>query len=487
MTRLALALFLAPHLFGAYSYYQVDNFTSLSSNWSVNGTPTVGNNLFTAGTGASLISNIATQTDNYEVKATLRSVNNGGNYAIYLRATANAQFNTTSTGEFYVVELTSPWITEEGHRIAGLTVTKRVGAATPQQIWGAWQFVHDNTELRVICSNNLITLYVDGIFRGVIVDSSLPSGRPGIGVRGTGSPNGWASVSIGALDTAAPSAISSGAVQSTAYPNQVRLRWTVPADDANGIGVNNFNLFRIQGGVTTWLDYRRLYAGESALTYPNTVATMEFVDEAVTPGQSYTYKLIPVDWHWNAGPDTLVNVTVPTSANLDARQVGVHSSSAHWGSGGEQIDMRSGNLNFTLPLVTAMGRGGSSMNLALNYNSQQWRLDNNVVWKLGTDVGYGFGWKLLVGSITPYWTEPSVLHHWIYTDGTGAEHRFDVKQGDNEWLSKTSYATFNDSTFRLRFNDGSSLAFLSLSDSSEPDAGTRYPTLFQDSNGNQLS
>ena len=42
MTRLTLALLLAPHLLGAYSYYQVDNFTSLSSNWSVNGTPTVG-------------------------------------------------------------------------------------------------------------------------------------------------------------------------------------------------------------------------------------------------------------------------------------------------------------------------------------------------------------------------------------------------------------------------------------------------------------
>jgi hypothetical protein len=48
------------------------------------------------------------------------------------------------------------------------------------------------------------------------------------------------------------------------------------------------------------------------------------------------------------------------------------------GGGGEQIDLLSGNLNFTLPLVRPQGRGGTGVTLALNYNSQNWWKDGRV-------------------------------------------------------------------------------------------------------------
>jgi len=63
---------------------------------------------------------------------------------------------------------------------------------------------------------------------------------------------------------------------------------------------------------------------------------------------------------------------------------------------GEQIDTRSGNLNFTLPLLGGVSRGFGAT-FVLNYNSQNWRKDSAGTWKLGRDVGYGFGWKLLAG------------------------------------------------------------------------------------------
>ena len=74
-----------------------------------------------------------------------------------------------------------------------------------------------------------------------------------------------------------------------------------------------------------------------------------------------------------------------------------------WGEGGENINILSGNLNYTWPLLTAKARGGMSLPIGLNYNSQNWRKDviggSNVTWNYGRDLGYGYGFKLGAGSM----------------------------------------------------------------------------------------
>ena len=90
---------------------------------------------------------------------------------------------------------------------------------------------------------------------------------------------------------------------------------------------------------------------------------------------------------------------------------------------GEQIDMLSGNLNYTLPLVTAQGRNGQSVTFSLSYNSQNWRKDNGTTWELASDVGYGYGWRLMAGSLIAYWSDMFTLSYWQFTDATGAEAR----------------------------------------------------------------
>jgi hypothetical protein len=69
-------------------------------------------------------------------------------------------------------------------------------------------------------------------------------------------------------------------------------------------------------------------------------------------------------------------------------RTGVRSNGAYWGGAGEQIDMQSGNLNFSVPMVKALGRGGWSVTFAPSHNSQMWRQDSGA-WLLGADVGYG--------------------------------------------------------------------------------------------------
>lgn len=125
---------------------------------------------------------------------------------------------------------------------------------------------------------------------------------------------------------------------------------------------------------------------------------------------------------WNeatfAHPTTTVNVTTPPLYQGDIWRTGVRPSGNYWGSMGENIDLLSGNLNFNLPLLKAQSRGFGAT-FTLSYNSQQWRQDANGQWKHGVDSGYGWGWKLQAGALTPlysdYWTIAKIrLHrfHW---------------------------------------------------------------------------
>ena len=94
------------------------------------------------------------------------------------------------------------------------------------------------------------------------------------------------------------------------------------------------------------------------------------------------------------------------------------------------------------------------MPFALSYNSQIWRQEGGRDWKLGHDIGYGAGWRLQAGSITPYWSAGSV-HHYIFSDSTGAEYRLDVNTS-GVWSSKEGiYIEYEPSAYRLYFPDGS--------------------------------
>ena len=98
-------------------------------------------------------------------------------------------------------------------------------------------------------------------------------------------------------------------------------------------------------------------------------------DRTVQPNTAYTYSISACDFHANCATST-INITTPAAGAIDPREIGVRPTGTYWGSGGEQIDMRSGNVNFTVPLIKAMSRGGGGAGINLSYNSQNWRLAN---------------------------------------------------------------------------------------------------------------
>jgi hypothetical protein len=165
----------------------------------------------------------------------------------------------------------------------------------------------------------------------------------------------------------------------------------------------------------------------------------------------------------------------------------VRPTGSYWGAAGEQIDALSGNLNYSTQLFKAMGRGGWGVGLNLSYNSQLWRQDPGGTWKLDDDVGYGLGWRLQAGSITPYYSSYLTLDHYQFIDATGAEYRLD-QNSSGVWSSTQGiYISYDSNTNKLRFPDGSFWVMSSISAGTEQDAGTQYPTVMEDSNGNQLS
>jgi hypothetical protein len=251
----------------------------------------------------------------------------------------------------------------------------------------------------------------------------------------------------------------------------VDLQWQPSADDPAGTGIGGYRIYR-----------------NGALV--GTTQSTTFSDGGVSPGTNYSYAIHAFDRHMNLSPPATVEVRTPTiatpGANTDARRIGVRPLGSYWGAAGEQIDLRSGNLNFRLPLLRAVGRGRWGVDFALSYNSQLWRQDPGGTWQLGQDVGYGFGWQLMAGSLTPIWVDAYTFGYYLYTDSTGSEYRLDV-YNNGIWTSRQGiYVEYDETAARLYFPDGSFWQFGCVSAGGEPDGGSRYPTLMQDSNGNRV-
>jgi RHS repeat-associated protein len=274
-------------------------------------------------------------------------------------------------------------------------------------------------------------------------------------------------VQAGSIDPIAPNALSG--LNTSQANGTLSVTWNASADDANGIGGVMYEVYRN----STLLG-----------TTNNTSWTM-----AVGPGEQFTLSVKPIDAHYNQGAAGSTQVTGPplNSGNIDdSRRVGIHSLAPQWGALGESIDMRSMNLNYMVPLVKPVGRNGVSAPIALSYNSQLWRKDGSTIYKLGADVGYGFGWRLMAGSVVPIYSGSTLLHY-LFTDASGAEYKLDVN-ASGVWSGKEGiYVSFNSNTNRLEFTDGSTWLMDCVSGANEQDSGSRYPTEIRDRHGNYIT
>jgi len=286
----------------------------------------------------------------------------------------------------------------------------------------------------------------------------------------------FSAIDLGYLDTIGPTAIPSSSITVTPGSNYVDLQWAAAADDPNGPGIAFYLVSR----------------NSSPLTY---TTNLSYSDTTVAPNTQYSYTISAFDFDLNVASTTVTTTTllVPTNGPYpsvipDGRRVGVRPTGAYWGAGNEEIDVMSGNVNFTAPLINAMQRGGASVGFNLTYNSQNWREYSGASSQFGEDTGYGYGWRLMAGSLTPVFSSPQTLSYFLFTDSTGGQYQLNQTSGNNIWTSQDSvYLTFNANTNVLYFSSGAHWTFGCISAASEPDAGVMYPTLMEDTNGNDIA
>lgn len=350
------------------------------------------------------------------------------------------------------------------------------GAQTQMLLGSAGSALHDGSTIRAVGANGYIFVYVDN---SLVLRT--PSGFPGnlagpVGFAVTGYTNVNTMVThvdLGAYDTTPPTPIPASSIGVSAFWNHIDIQWPPTSD--TGTGVYEYEVSR---------------NGFDQITQGLSVSDAA----GIAPNQSYNYTLTAYDYHGNASSTqfTVTTPRVPTnppypSASPEGRSVGVRTTGTYWGASGENIDVRSGNLSFALPLLKAQARGGWGVPFNLIYNSQNWRQDSGGTWQFDGDAGFGFGWRLITGSITPVYSDPYTVAYYLYMDASGAEYRLDQQGAGNIWSSKDSVYVYFDGTANiLHFRDGSFWNFGCVSAGTEADSGVMYPTLIEDANGNQI-
>ena len=457
-----------------YTYYYSELYSSSpytfnAANWTKNGSIGGGNLwglTFTSSSGGSLISKVPVggpSSTQYEVNMTLTLNSSGGVYVEYLRATSNA---LTGTGSYFSVELQNPTFNSSGACTATLAGYQSINSVVTQ-LWATPVACHDGMQVRTALAGNSAQITVDNNPYTAAFSSQLSSGMPGIGGRSMPNGNAVSMVELGPHDAIAPSPVNANTFTPWITPGMVHVEWQGAVDDPNGTGVAYYWIARV-GGPIFW--------GPAA----------SFSDATVQPGTTYTYQISAVDYHWNASPLTNLVVTTPSSTSTPNAH-GIRPTNSYWGGAGEQIDIYGGNLNYSVPLITAIGRGGLKASFNLSYNSQNWVVTSGTTSFIqNADVGYGFGWQLMLGSIMPIIGPSESLEYW-YTNASGAQSRM-TTNNNGVWTGNASfYAWYDSNTNRLWFRDGSFWVTGCVAAGGEPDAGTMYPTLVEDSNGNQLS
>jgi hypothetical protein len=163
---------------------------------------------------------------------------------------------------------------------------------------------------------------------------------------------------------------------------------------------------------------------------------------------------------------------IPPKEWTGGRRTGIRPNGTYWGGGPEQIDVLSGNLSYSLPVVLAGGRG-VNVRIPCSYNSQMWERDNPKVLSYGADTGVGYGWRVQMGSVVPQLSGRSVTGYSFISD-TGAEFPLSPSQG--VWVSLQGlFVSYDPSWRRLQFPDGTFWIMGCESASGEADAGGAAP------------
>ena len=375
-----------------YSYYYTENLASPNwSNWTV--TPgqydTLSSQYFSAGgysglTGTGTMLNNTRHYQGGEVSMTFRF--SGASGDDYFTAYMASQDLALADGNYDSVQIT-------GGPRGGSIFLGQTCSNSYYSLGYVNTSIPDGSVVRAVAlpgsSGDTLVVYVNNV---LAITASAPCQLTsfydywGVGANAADPTDGnlMSSVSLGNQDTVAPYPVASSSITDSAYYNSVALQWGATTDNPGGTGVYDYSVYR----------NGQLLGTTQSLSYSDT--------SGIVPNTSYTYTITATDYHLNsAGTNvTIKTPAVPTnppypSSTPSGRRTGVRTTGAYWGASGENIDVLSGNLSFSQPLLSAQGRDGWSVNFNLIYNSQNWSEVSGIAWQYGLTsamVSAGSSW-----------------------------------------------------------------------------------------------
>lgn len=468
---------------GTWAYVEDPSCSGLGTTRGLHSTTSTG--------GSSIITTLYPYSAEQETKMTLRLNDMNAVAVAYVSARTNTFLKDGSSPDGSGFAVTLKHLTGDinGTFTAEVRIYKIFSSYADQVGWFTVATTA-NTTLRAVRTNLggtwKVLAYVGDQYVGSITDNMFDTSiggetrDGGIGMRSASTSSYITKAEYYRVEHGAPNngQLDSGLSFAIA-PTYASFQWN-PISDTDGGSPGGAS------GVAFYELYRNS-AMVKRVSHVNT--TMSYTDTGLTPSTAYTYVLRAVDFHGNSTEVTR-SVTSPASgtgtSNIFPRQVGLPAMASTWGAGGESIDLLSGNLHYTYPLLTATGRNGYSVPLVLSYDSQNWQEQSSVITHTGRNLGFGYGWKMQFGSVRAV-TAGYAITHYVYEDGTGAQYPLDVNSG-MLWRPSTfaPILEYDVTTNRLWFKDGSFWQMDCVSASGEADAGLRYPTVMQDTNGNQI-
>jgi hypothetical protein len=500
---LAVAACSSAVLQGAWNGNYVQNNLNSSSGWTLNGTgwgsflnnPGFRNTNWWYGSAISGW-NIPQYAPNVDASALVQLTpgNDNGTYIVFVSASSNANHSATGYSNGTYIALVATANVTANSCYASLSLVKAATAGVVENLGyaGTAECVNNQIYIELVLRDGWLLVYNFGRHQTTINAGTLPpAGLPGVGGKDMGSGSAIIRADFDRIEYGSPTAPAASAIAVTATATQVDFAFPGAADDPNGKGVAWYALDRAPQGTQNFTRVGELVQGFG-----------QYSDRGVTHSTAYTYRIWVSDFHSNLAYVDF-NATTAPQGTLDPRQVGLPPTAPTYGALGANINLLSGNVNYNMPLLRAQARGGWSVGFSLNHDTQSWRKTGSQIWKHGVDTGYGFGWKLMAGSVMRYYKGSYETSHIVFTDAAGTEYRLDRKVQadgtawaspavwDGYWAASTAnfYGIFQEdwSYYRMKFPDGSSWFFGSHSAGTENDFGAAYPTTFVDSNGNQLS
>ena len=213
-------------------------------------------------------------------------------------------------------------------------------------------------------------------------------------------------------------------------------------------------------------------------SYHRVLSTLRFLAALVAPVAAYASYTPPSAVPYSAS-DYAIRASLKNS--LGFTQLGAYGSPS---SCPLKVNLFSQNAEYSLPILSLVGRNSLDLQLALTYNSKVWLLSGTKMFFNGDQGWPAPGWRLGFGRIDGLYAGGDGYNHYYFTDTDGSIHDLRYNSADALYESiDSSYLDFNDSTGILRRPDGTQITFALIGTT----GNYVLPTQINDRNGNYIT